>query len=70
MPERVLFAPSATECGYALQITDHSGAVVNIMATAGGTGMQGAFVDAAAFIADGYAYIHAEVIAAGLRGDV
>ena len=70
MPERVFFAPSATECGYAFQIADHSGAVVNIVATAGRTGMQCAFVDMAAFVADGNAHVHAEVVAAGLRGDV
>ena len=70
MPECVLFAPSATECGYALQIADHSGAVVDVVATAGGTGMQGTFVDMAAFVANGNAYVHAEVVAAGLRGDV
>ena len=40
------------------------------MATAGGTGVQGAFVDVAAFVADGDAHVHAEVVAAGLRGDV
>ena len=70
MPERVLFAPSATECGYTLQIPDHSGAVVDVVATAGGTGVQGAFVDVAAFVADGDAHVHAEVVAAGLCGDV
>ena len=32
--------------------------------------MQGAFVDMAAFVADGDAHVHAEVVAAGLRGDV
>ena len=51
MSERVLFAPTATECGYTLQIPDHSGAVVDVVATAGGTGVQGAFVDVAAFVA-------------------
>ena len=70
MPERVLFAPSATECGYTLQVADHSGAVVDVVRTAGGTGVQSAFVDMAAFVADGDAYVHAEVVAAGLRGDV
>ena len=70
MPECVLFTPSATECRYTLQIPDHSGAVVDIMATAGGTGVQGAFVDMAAFVADGDAHVHAEVVAAGLRSDV
>ena len=70
MPECVLFAPSATECGYALQIADHSGAVVDVVRTAGGTRVQGAFVDVTAFVADGDAHIHAEVVAAGLRGDV
>ena len=70
MPERVLFAPSATECGYAFQIADHSGAVVNVVATAGRTGVQGAFVDVATFVADGDAHIHAEVVAAGLCGNV
>ena len=70
MPERMLFAPSATECGYTLQIPDHSGAVVNIVAAAGRTGVQSAFVNMAAFVADGDAHVHAEVVAAGLRGDV
>ena len=70
MPERVLFTPSATECGYTLQIADHSGAVVDVVATAGRTGVQGAFVDVAAFVANGDAHVHAEVVAAGLRGDV
>ena len=31
---------------------------------------RGAFVDVAAFVADGDAHVHAEVVAAGLRGDV
>ena len=70
MSERVFFAPSATECRYAFQIADHSGAVVDVVATAGGAGVQSAFVDMAAFVADGDAYVHAEVVAAGLRGDV
>ena len=70
MPERVFFAPSATECGYAFQIADDAGAVVDVVRTAGGTGVQGAFVDVAAFVADGDAYVHAEVVAAGLCGDV
>ena len=70
MPELVFFTPSATECRYAFQIADHSGAVVNIVATAGGTGMQCAFVDVAAFVADGDAHVHAEVVAAGLRSNV
>ena len=70
MSERVFFAPSATECGDAFQIADDAGAVVDIVAAAGGTGMQGAFVDMAAFVADGNAHIHAEVVAAGLCGDV
>ena len=66
----MFFASSAGESGYAFQIADDAGAVVDVVAAAGGTGVQGAFVDVAAFIADGYAYIHAEVVAAGLRGDV
>lgn len=66
----MLFAPSATECGYAFQVADDAGAVVDVMRTAGGTGVQGAFVDVAAFVADGDAHVHAEVVAAGLRGDV
>ena len=70
MSECVFFTSSAWEGGYALQITDHSGAVVDVVAATGGTGVQGAFVDMAAFVADGDAYIHAEVVAAGLRGDV
>ena len=70
MPERVLFTPSATECGYTLQIADHSGAVVDVVATAGRTGVQGAFVDVAAFVANGDAHVHAEVVAASLRGNV
>ena len=32
--------------------------------------MQGAFIDVAAFVADGDAHVHAEVVAAGLCGDV
>ena len=70
MPECVLFTPSATECGYAFQIADDAGAVVDVVTTAGGTGVQGAFVDVAAFIANSDAHVHAEVVAAGLRGDV
>ena len=70
MSERVFFAPSATECRYAFQIADDAGAVVDVVAAACGTGVQGAFVDVAAFVADGDAHVHAEVVAAGLRGDV
>ena len=70
MPERVLFATTAWEGGYALQITDHSGAVVDVVAAAGRTGMQSAFVNVAAFVANGDAHVHAEVVAAGLRSNV
>ena len=70
MSERVLFASSAGEGGYAFQIADHSGAVVDIVAATGGTGVQGAFVDVAAFVANGDAHVHAEIVAAGLCGDV
>ena len=70
MPECVFFAPSATEGGYALQVADDAGAVVDVVATASGTGVQGAFVDMAAFVADSDAYVHAEVVASGLRSDV
>ena len=70
MPERVFFATTATECGYALQVADYSGAVVDIVATAGRTGVQCAFVDVAAFVADGDAHVHAEVVAAGFRSNV
>ena len=66
----MLFAPSATEGGNAFQVADDAGAVVDVVTTTGGAGMQGAFVDVAAFVADGDAYVHAEVVAAGLRGDV
>lgn len=70
MSERVFFAPSATECGYTFQVADDAGAVVDVVAAAGGTGVQGAFVDVAAFVADGDAHVHAEVVTARLRGDV
>ena len=40
------------------------------MAAAGRTGVQSAFVNMATFVADGDAHVHAEVVAAGLRGDV
>ena len=70
MPQRVFFAPSAREGGYAFQVADDAGAVVDVVRTAGGTGVQGAFVDVAAFVADGNAHVDAEVVAAGLRGDV
>ena len=66
----MFFATTATEGGYAFQITNNAGAVVDVVAAAGGTGVQGAFVDMAAFVADGDAHVHAEVVAAGLRGDV
>ena len=70
MSERMLFTTTATECGDAFQIADDAGAVVDVVRTAGGAGVQGAFVDVAAFVADGDAHVHAEVVAAGLRGDV
>ena len=70
MSERVLFATTATEGGYAFQVADDAGAVVDVVRTAGGTGVQGAFIDMAAFVADGDAHVHAEVVTAGLRGDV
>ena len=70
MSERMLFASSAGEGGYAFQIADDAGAVVDVVAAAGGAGVQGAFVDVAAFVADGDAHVHAEVVAAGLCGDV
>ena len=66
----MLFAPSATEGRYTLQVADDAGAVVDIVTTAGRTGVQGAFVDVAAFVADGDAYVHAEVVAACLCGNV
>ena len=70
MPERMFFAPSATKCRYAFQVADDAGAVVDVVRTAGGTGVQSAFIDMAAFVADGDAHVHAEVVAAGLCGDV
>ena len=70
MSERVLFAPSATECRYAFQIADDAGAIVDVVAAAGRAGVQGAFVDVATFVADGDAHVHAEVVAAGLCGNV
>ena len=70
MSERMFFATTATECGYAFQVADDAGAVVDVVAAAGRAGVQGAFVDVAAFVADGDAHVHAEVVAAGLRGDV
>ena len=66
MSERVFFATTATECGHAFQIADDAGAVVDVVRTAGGTGVQGTFIDMAAFVADGDAHVHAEVVAAGL----
>ena len=66
----MFFAPSTTECGYTFQVADDAGAVVDVVAAAGRTSMQGAFVDVAAFVANGDAHVHAEVVAAGLRGDV
>ena len=66
----MFFAPSAGEGGYAFQIADNAGAVVDVVRTAGGAGMQGAFVDVAAFVANSDAHVHAEVVAAGLCGDV
>ena len=66
----MFFAPSTTEGGYTLQIADDACAVVDVVATACGTSVQGTFVDMAAFVANGDAHVHAEVVAAGLRGDV
>ena len=66
----MLFATTAGEGGYAFQVADDAGAVVNVVAAASRTGMQGAFVDMAAFVANSDAHVHAEVVAAGLRGDV
>lgn len=66
----MLFATTAGEGGYAFQIADDAGAVVDVVAAAGGTGMQGSFVDVAAFVANSDAHVHAEVVAAGLCGDV
>ena len=70
MSECVLFAPTATECGDAFQIADDAGAVVDVVAAAGGACVQSTFVDVAAFVANGDAHVHAEVVAAGLCGDV
>ena len=70
MSERVFFASSAGEGGDAFQIADDAGAVVDVVAAASRTGVQGAFVDVAAFVADGDAHVHAEVVAAGLCSDV
>ena len=70
MSECVFFTSSAWEGGYAFQVADHSGAIVDVVAAAGGTGVQGAFVDVAAFVANGNAHVHAEVVAAGLRSNV
>ena len=70
MSERMFFATTATECGYAFQVADDAGAVVDVVAAAGGAGVQGAFVDVAAFVANSDTHVHAEVVAAGLCGDV
>lgn len=66
----MFFASSAGEGGYAFQVADDAGAVVDVVAAASGAGVQSTFVDVAAFVADGDAHVHAEVVAAGLRGDV
>ena len=66
----MFFATTATEGGYTFQIADDAGAVVDVVAAASGAGVQGSFVDVAAFVADGDAHVHAEVVAAGLCGDV
>ena len=66
----MFFATTAREGRYAFQVADDAGAVVDVVRTAGGTGVQGTFVDMAAFVANGDAHVHAEVVAAGLRGDV
>ena len=66
----MFFATTATECGYAFQVADDAGAVVNVVAAAGGAGVQGAFVDMTAFVADGDADIDAEIVAASSRRNV
>ena len=66
----MFFATTAGEGGYAFQIADDAGAVVDVVAAAGGTGVQGTFVDMAAFVANSDAHVHAEVVAAGLCGDI
>ena len=70
VPQCVFFATTAAECGYAFQVADDTGAVVDVVRPTGRTGVQGAFVDVAAAVADGDAYVHAEVVAAGLCGNV
>ena len=66
----MLFATTATEGRYTLQVADNAGAVVDVVTTAGGASVQSAFVDMAAFVADGDTHIHTEVVTAGLRSDV
>ena len=66
----MFFATTATEGGYTFQIADDAGAVVDVVAAASGAGVQGSFVDVAAFVADGDAHVHAEVVAACLCSDV
>ena len=66
----MFFTTTATEGGYALQVADNTGAVVDVMRTAGGTGVQGTFVDVAAFVADGDTHIHAEVVAGSVKSSV
>ena len=70
MPQCVLFAAGAAEGRHALEIADHAGAVIDIAAAAGAARFSGAFVDVAAFVADGDFHVHAEIIAAGAGGDV
>ena len=39
VPQCVFFTPSATECGYAFQVADDAGTVVDVVAATGGTGV-------------------------------
>ena len=68
--QRVFGAPSGAEGGDALQVADDARAVVNVARAAGAARGQGALVDVVAFVADGDAHVDAEVVAAGVRGDV
>ena len=70
VPQRVLFAPALAERGDAFQVADNARAVVYVVRTAGGAGVQGAFVYVVALVADGDSDVGAEIVAACFGGDV
>jgi len=70
MPALMFGAARFTEGRYPLEVTDDTGAVIDVAAATGGAGLQRTFIDVLAAIAQGDADINTKVVTTGFSGEV